>query len=104
MSYVSRQLLQEVTIPEQGILSRTLHNDEFVKVVIFAFSAGHELSAHTAPMPAILQILQGKALVTLGEETHSLEAGALVTMPPRLTHAVVAETPMVMLLSLLKQH
>jgi len=30
-----------------GILSRTLHNDDAVKVVLFAFSTGQELSEHT---------------------------------------------------------
>jgi hypothetical protein len=35
----------EVPIPENGILSRTLFNDEALKVVAFGFSSGHELSA-----------------------------------------------------------
>lgn len=102
MTYVSPRLLAEITIPAQGILSRTLHNDEFLKVVIFGFSAGHELSAHTAPMPAVLQVLEGSARVTLGEETHLLEAGSFIAMPPGLTHAVVAESPLVLLLQLWK--
>ncbi len=102
MSFVSTRLLAELNIPSQGILSRTLHNDEFLKVVIFGFSAGHELSAHTAPMPATIQILEGSALVTLGETTQELTAGAFVYMPPRLNHAITATTPMVMLLSMWK--
>ncbi len=102
MSFVSPQLLAELTIPSQGILSRTLHNDEFLKVVIFGFSAGHELSAHTAPMPATIQILEGSAVVTLGETTQDLNAGSFVYMPPRLNHAITAKTPMVMLLSMWK--
>lgn len=103
MSYLSTRILDEVQVPEQGILSRTLHNDDYLKLVIFGFSAGHELSAHTAPMPATIQILQGRARVTLGEETRMLEAGSFIYMPPHLNHAIVAETPLVMLLSLWKQ-
>lgn len=102
MTYVSRQLLDEVTIPAQGILSRTLYNDEFLKVVIFDFSAGHELSAHTAPMPAVLQVLDGAARITLGEDTRRFEAGSFIYLPPGLTHAVVAESPLVLLLQLWK--
>jgi len=60
-------------------------------------------TAVRAPMPGTIQILQGRARVTLGEETRRLEAGSFVYLPPRLKHAIVAETPLVMLLSLVKQ-
>ncbi len=55
--------------PEDGILTRTLYNDERVKAVIFGFGAGQELSEHTASMPAILQFLTGEARLTLGDDT-----------------------------------
>jgi quercetin dioxygenase-like cupin family protein len=57
----------EVPIPENGILSRTLFNDEALKVVAFWFSSGQELSAHTAPMAAILYFMRGEAELTLGD-------------------------------------
>ena len=43
-----------VEIPPDGILTRTLYDDEQVKVILFGFDAGQELSEHTASMPAIL--------------------------------------------------
>jgi quercetin dioxygenase-like cupin family protein len=93
----------EVQIPENGILSRTLHNDDHLKVVIFGFAAGQELSAHTAPMAASLYFLRGEAQITLGEEKHDIKAGAFVHMPPQLPHGIVARTPLVMLLSMQKE-
>ena len=51
----------EVPIPENGILSRTLFNDQALKVVAFGFSAGQELSVHTAPMAAVLYFVKGEA-------------------------------------------
>lgn len=102
MYFLSEDILSQISIPEQGILSRTIHNDDAVKIVIFGFSQGHELSAHTAPMPATLQILKGTAKVMLGEDWHSLSAGAIVHMPANLKHGIVAESPMVLLLQLLK--
>ena len=95
-------LAAEVTIPENGILSRTLHNDDRLRVVIFGFSPGQELSAHTAPMPAVLQILQGEADLTLGEEKLEVKAGAFIHMAPNLKHGIVARTPLIMLLSMMK--
>jgi quercetin dioxygenase-like cupin family protein len=67
-------------------------------VILFVFSAGHELSAHTAPMPASLYFLEGEADLTLGADTQAVRAGAFAHMPPHLNHAVVAKTPLVMLL------
>lgn len=93
----------EVPVPDNGVLSRTLFNDETLKVVAFGFSAGQELSAHTAPMAAVLHFLKGEAELTLGNEKKDVRAGALVHMAPGLTHGIIAKTPLVMLLLMLKQ-
>ena len=93
---------KEVEIPLNGILSRTMHNDERVKVVLFGFAAGQELTAHTAPMPAIVHILQGEARLTLGGDTKDAGAGAWAYMLPQLEHGIYAKTPVVMLLTMIK--
>ena len=92
-----------VPIPENGILSRTIFNDVSLKIVAFAFSAGQELSAHTAPMAAVLYFVQGEAELTLGADKQSVQTGALVHMPAQLVHGVLAKTPLVMTLMMLKQ-
>ena len=100
--FVTTELIKEIDIPQRGILSRTLYDDNDVKVVLFGFSAGHELSAHTAPMPAALYFLEGEADLTLGSDTTAVKAGAFAHMPPYLNHAIVAKTPLVMLLIMMK--
>jgi quercetin dioxygenase-like cupin family protein len=96
------ELVNEAKPPEKGILSRTLYNDDRVKNVIFGFAQGEELSEHTASMPAILQFIQGDAMVTLGDDKHEAKAGTWVHMPAGLKHAIMAKAPVVMLLLLLK--
>jgi quercetin dioxygenase-like cupin family protein len=54
-------LAKEVEPPEDGILTRTVFNDDHVKAVIFGFGKGEELSEHTASMPAILHFVKGEA-------------------------------------------
>lgn len=93
----------EVPIPENGILSRTVFNDETLKVVAFGFSTGQELSAHTAPMAAILYFIRGEAELTLGAEKKNVSAGAFVHMMPQTPHGILAKTPVVMLLFMRKQ-
>src|SRR6516165_10682993 len=62
-------LAKEVQPPDKGILSRTLFSDDRLKVVLFGFGQGEELSEHTASMPAVLHFLQGEAKLTLGDDT-----------------------------------
>ena len=98
-----RNLGDEVAIPENGILSRTLYNDDHVKILVFGFAPGQELSAHTAPMSASIYIHSGEARLTLGQDTCEAQAGTLVHMPAQLPHGILAKTPLVMLLQMYKQ-
>jgi len=84
------------------IISRTLYSDERVKAVLFGFAAGQELSEHTASSPALLHILRGEAKLTLGSDAMEAQEGTWAHMPAQLPHSVLARTPVVMLLLLLK--
>ncbi len=98
---VVQNLLQEVEIPQDGTLSRTLHRDDRIKIVLFGFAGGQELSQHTAAVPAILQIVNGDARVTLDGEEKELSAGSWVFMEANLPHAIYARTDVIMLLTML---
>lgn len=89
-------------IPEDGILTRQLLDDEMLRVVLFTFSAGQRLSEHTASSTALLQFLSGEATLTLGADTIEARSGTWVRMDPGLAHSVVTKSPVVMLLVLLK--
>ncbi len=95
-------LAQSVQIAPGSIVSRPLHADERSKVVLFGFDAEQELSEHTASVPAIIHILSGEAELTLGGESKSVAAGSWTWMPANLPHGIVAKTPVVMLLTMLK--
>ncbi len=104
MNYMLFQdLAAEAQVPENGILSRTLYNDDHVKVLVFGFAPGQELSAHTAPMAASLYFVSGQARLTLGSDTTEAGPGTYVHMPPQLTHGILAKTPVVMMLQMYKQ-
>ena len=65
--------LPEITA--DTILSRSLHKDEKTDVTLFGFAAGQELTEHTSPYGAIIQVLEGQANISLGKDTVSAEAG-----------------------------
>jgi len=88
--------------PDDGILTRTVFDDDALKVVLFTFSPGQALSEHTASLPAVMHFLDGEATVTLGESVQDVAAGAWVHMPPNLPHGINAKTPVRMVLYLVK--
>jgi quercetin dioxygenase-like cupin family protein len=89
-------------IPDESIVSRTVWKSASVKASLFGFAAGQSLSDHTANQPAILQILEGEARITLGDASVEAKPGAWIYMPAKLVHSVTAHTPLKMLLLLLK--
>ncbi len=72
----ANDLLQEVEIPRNGILSRTIYADDQVKVILFGFDTGQELSKHTASSSAMIHILKGQAKLTLGNDSMEVSEGA----------------------------
>jgi quercetin dioxygenase-like cupin family protein len=89
-------------IQPDSITSRQVHQDDHVKVTLFGFAAGQELSEHTASKPAILQVLAGEGTFGLGGDVVEVRPGSWAYMAPHLPHTVTARTPMVMLLTMLK--
>jgi quercetin dioxygenase-like cupin family protein len=100
--FLSANVLSEIELPTKGIISHPLVNDEYTKIILFGFAPGHVLAAHTAPVPATIQILSGEGTLTLGADTFQVSPGCLVHMRPQLVHSVLARTPLQMLLTLNK--
>ena len=88
-------------IPDDSIISRTVFEEDNVKVILFGFAAGQELSEHTAARPAILHFLSGEADLVLGQDAMEAGPGTWAHMPPHLPHSIYARTEVAMLLILL---
>jgi len=91
-----------VDIPEDGTLSKVVHTGDGVRLVLFAFDRGQELTEHTAAVPASLQVLSGHLSVEVGELRHELVPGGFVHLPARAPHAVVAVEPTVLLITMIQ--
>jgi quercetin dioxygenase-like cupin family protein len=94
-------LAAEAPLPARGILSQTLSNEDGVEFLLFAFSAGEQLSEHTSARPAIIHILQGEGELTVGGDAYPARPGTWLRMAPDVKHSLVARTPMQMALYLL---
>ncbi len=100
--YQIRQLVDELQPPESGKQTIVLLDDANSKVVLFAFAAGGGLAEHVAPVPAMIQIIKGEAEMTVGKESVAGKPGTWIQMAARTPHSIKAESPVVMVLTLLK--
>jgi quercetin dioxygenase-like cupin family protein len=92
----------ETQFAPNGIVSRTLLRTDNVRVVLFGFSEGQELTEHTSTQHAQVQILSGECEFSLSGRVHLLKAGDFLYMPPSEPHAVKATSQFSMLLTLSK--
>jgi len=91
-----------VEFAQKGIVSKTVVDEPYAKVVLFCMATGQSLSEHTASVPAAIHILAGHGEVRLGEESHEARAGVWIHMPPETRHAVQSDYNLVFLLTLFK--
>lgn len=87
-------------IQPDSIVSRTFFKSERLKAILFGFDAGQELTEHTSSQAAVIQIVQGQATVTVGDDKHELGVGSWLHMQPHLKHSVHANSPLMMLLTM----
>ena len=90
-----------VAVADDSTVSRTILSAEGVRVVLFSFDAGQELSEHTAAIPVVLQALDGLFTITADGRTVTLAPGDLIHLGTRTPHSVVATEPGRLLLTML---
>lgn len=91
-----------VEYQDGAIVSQTLVKAQAGTVTLFAFAAGQGLSEHTAPFDALVQGIEGQAVVSVGGTEHRLAAGQLLRLPAHVPHAVQADEPFKMLLVMVR--
>ena len=83
-------------------MSKALVNQKMGTLTLFAFDQRQSLSEHTAPFDAVVQILDGKAELTIGGKVVPALAGQMVLMPTDVPHALKAVEKFKMLLTMIR--
>jgi quercetin dioxygenase-like cupin family protein len=96
------RLVDLVAYQEGAVVSRIVIKRDTGNVTLFAFDAGQELSEHTTPYDALVQVVDGEAEVTIAGKTHRLRAGDVILMPAHQPHAVKAVSRFKMLLTMIR--
>ncbi len=86
---------------EDAVVSRQITKAQGGNVTLFAFDQGQELSEHTAPFDALVQVLDGEAQIEISGKAFELKAGEAIVMPAGQPHAVRAVKRFKMLLTMI---
>jgi quercetin dioxygenase-like cupin family protein len=85
-----------------GIVSRVIMKADTGNITLFAFDLGQELSEHSAPYDALVQVLDGEVEIRISGASFRLKAGEAIIMPSDDPHAVLAISKFKMLLTMMK--
>ena len=61
-------------------------------LTLFAFDKGQAIDSHSAPVNAVVQVVEGEVEITISEEKFKLVEGDIILMPKGEPHALVALT------------
>jgi quercetin dioxygenase-like cupin family protein len=95
-------LAEMATYQDGSVVSRQITKAEAGNVTLFAFDAGQELSEHTAPFDALVQVLEGEAEIIISGQGFHLKAGEAIILPAGEPHAVKAARKFKMLLTMIR--
>jgi quercetin dioxygenase-like cupin family protein len=96
------KLTELVNYQTGSVISRTIISGKMGTVTLFAFDKGQGLSEHTAPFDALVQIIDGRAEITISGKILILSKEQMVIMPAGKPHALRALEPFKMLLVMIK--
>ncbi|HVQ01293.1 MAG TPA: cupin domain-containing protein [Candidatus Thermoplasmatota archaeon] len=98
----ARRLVDLAEYQDDSVVSRMVLNKESGSVTLFAFDEGQSLSEHTAPFDALVQILEGEAVITISGKNFHITNGEVIIMPANKPHAVKAVKKFKMMLTMIK--
>ena len=102
--FAEPQVLAEMVEYKQGqVVSRTLAQNAYLSLTLFAFDQGEGISAHSVLADALVLILDGSAAITIGGQEVQAIAGQAVAMPEGVPHALQARARFKMLLFVVKR-
>lgn len=84
---------------EGQVISRTLSQGPNLSLTLFAFDKDEEISSHASSGDALVQILDGQARITIGDQQFQLKKGEAIVMPANIQHALFAVERFKMLLT-----
>lgn len=84
------------------IVSKTVVNKNSGNVTATSFDEGEKLCEKTIEHDIYVQIIDGKASITIGSELHHLNLGEGIIIPANITHCFIADSQFKMITTIIK--
>ena len=97
------KIAELVSYQAGSVVSRQITKADAGNVTLFAFDKDQELSEHTAPFDALVQVLEGEAEIKISGRPYHLGTGDAIIMPADEPHAVLALQKFKMLLTMIRK-
>ena len=98
----AHNLADLIDYQDGAVVSRQLAKTPGGSVTVFAFDEGEGLSEHTTAHEALLQVVDGVALIEIAGSTNRVGEGQIIHLPGGVPHAVQAEQRFKMLLVMIR--
>ena len=91
-----------VSYQDGSIVSRTIIDKDEGTVTVFAFDDDQRLSTHSAPFDALVQIIDGTAIIQIEENVFEIKAPGAIIMPADKPHSVAGKSRFKMVLTMIR--
>lgn len=98
-----KNLSDLVKYQENAVVSSEILKKDAGTVTVFAFDKGQGLSEHTAPFDALVNIIDGRAEVSISGKLFTVKEGEMIVMPADEPHSLKAMEKFKMLLVMIKK-
>jgi len=98
-----KKLSDLVKYQENAVVSSEIIKKDAGTVTVFAFDKGQGLSEHTAPFDALVNIIDGRAEVSISGKPFIIKEGEMIIMPANKPHSLKAVEKFKMLLVMIKK-
>lgn len=95
-------LKELISYQEGQVVSRTISQTASVSISLFSLDKGEGISTHVTPGDAMVQVLDGEAEITIGNDIFNVKAGETIIMPSNVPHGLEARVRFQMLLTVVK--
>jgi quercetin dioxygenase-like cupin family protein len=98
-----KKLSDLIKYQENAVVSSEIIKKDAGTVTVFAFDKGQGLSEHTAPFDALVNIIDGRAEVSISGKLFTVKEGEMIVMPANKPHSLKAMEKFKMLLVMIKK-
>jgi len=98
-----KNLSDLVKYQENAVVSSEILKKDAGTVTVFAFDKDQGLSEHTVPFDALVNIIDGRAEVSISGKLFTVKEGEMIVMPANKPHSLKAMEKFKMLLVMIKK-